>query len=63
MDYEKCDGGLPGRGKIGGVRVIYDWAVNDEELFMLLIYSKSEQDDLTPEQLKIKKKIVKEEYQ
>lgn len=55
--------GLPGRGKSGGARVIYYWAVNDEELFMLLIYSKSEQDDLTPEQLKIIKKIVKEEYQ
>lgn len=55
--------GLPGRGKSGGARVIYYWAVNDEELFMLLIYSKSEQDDLTPEQLKIIKRIVKEEYQ
>jgi len=29
---------------------------------MLLMYAKSEQDDLTPAQLKILKKIVKEEY-
>lgn len=59
----KARWGLPGRGKSGGARVIYYWAVNDEELFMLLIYSKSEQDDLTPEQLKTIKRIVKEEYQ
>lgn len=54
---------LPGRGKSAGARVIYYWAVNDEELFMLLIYAKSEQDDLTPEQLKTIKRIVQEEYQ
>jgi hypothetical protein len=55
--------GLPGRGKSGGARVIYYWAVKDDQLYMLLIYSKSEQDDLTPAQLKVLKKIVKEEYQ
>jgi hypothetical protein len=53
---------LPGRGKSGGVRVIYYWAVTDFELFMLLIYAKSEQDDLTPGQRKVLKRIVKEEY-
>jgi mRNA-degrading endonuclease RelE of RelBE toxin-antitoxin system len=53
---------LPGRGKSGGVRVIYYWAVKEVELFMLLIYAKSEQDDLTPKQRKVLKQIVKEEY-
>ncbi len=51
-----------GRGKRGGVRAIYYWAVAQEQLLMLLLYSKSERDDLTPTQLKTLKKIVKEEY-
>ena len=51
-----------GRGKRGGVRVIYYWAHEQERLLMLLLYSKSERDDLTLVQLKILKKIVEEEY-
>jgi len=31
-------------------------------LLMLLIYAKSEQEDLSPDQLKILKQIVEEEY-
>ena len=54
--------GLPGMGKRGGVRVIYYWAVNEEQLFMLLVYPKSERDDLTPTQLRILRKLVEEEY-
>jgi hypothetical protein len=54
--------GLPGRGKSGGARVIYYWAVKQDHIYMLLMYSKSEQEDLTPDQLKILKRIVKEEY-
>jgi hypothetical protein len=54
--------GLPRKGKSGGARVIYYWAVKEDHIFMLLMYSKSEQEDLTPSQLKILKKIVKEEY-
>lgn len=52
----------PGRGKRGGVRVIYFWAVTQNRLLMLLIYPKSEQDNLTREQLKILRRIVEEEY-
>lgn len=51
-----------GKGKRGGSRVIYYWAVAQEQLLMLLIYRKSEQEDLTRGQLKILKKIVEEEY-
>ena len=54
--------GLPGRGKRGGVRIIYYWIVDEDQLFMLLMYAKSEQDDLTPSQLKVLKRIVKEEF-
>lgn len=51
-----------GKGKRGGTRVIYYWAVAQEQLLMLLIYSKSEREDLTREQLKTLRKIVEEEY-
>ncbi|WP_257282030.1 MULTISPECIES: type II toxin-antitoxin system RelE/ParE family toxin [unclassified Endozoicomonas] len=32
-----------GKGKSGGVRVIYYWKKSDHEIWMLTIYSKSEQ--------------------
>ncbi len=51
-----------GQGKRGGVRVIYYWAVEPDRLLMLLIYPKSEQDDLTPAQLKVLRQIVEDEY-
>ncbi len=53
---------LDNRGKRGGARVIYYWAVNQDTILMLLIYSKLEQDDLKPDQLKILKKLVMEEF-
>lgn len=54
--------GMTGRGKRGGVRVIYYWAVKQERILMLLIYPKNVKDDMTQEQLKILRKIVKEEF-
>ncbi len=51
-----------GRGKRGGSRVIYYWAVSHDQLLMLLIYSKNEREDLTRDQLKILRQIVEEEY-
>ncbi len=51
-----------GRGKRGGVRVIYYWAKERDRLVMLLIYSKSERDDMTPGQLKTLRRIIEEEY-
>lgn len=51
-----------GRGKRGGTRTIYYWAPAGETILMLLIYGKNEQDDLTPEQLRILKRLVEEEF-
>ncbi len=51
-----------GKGKRGGVRVIYYWAAARDQILMLLIYTKSEQDDLSPAQLKTLRKIIEEEY-
>jgi mRNA-degrading endonuclease RelE of RelBE toxin-antitoxin system len=51
-----------GRGKRGGVRVIYYWHVPGDRLLMLLAYAKSEQDDLTPRQRVMLRKIIEAEY-
>ena len=49
---------LAGRGKSGGVRVIYYWVVADDQLRMLYVYPKGKQENLTPVQLAALKKIV-----
>ena len=51
-----------GHGKRGGIRIIYYWFVPDDTLLLLFAYSKREQDDLTPEQLRQLKKVVEGEY-
>ncbi len=53
---------IQGKGKSGGVRVIYYYVMKEEIILMLLIYPKSERDDLTKEQQKILKSLVKEEF-
>jgi mRNA-degrading endonuclease RelE of RelBE toxin-antitoxin system len=51
-----------GKGKRGGLRVIYYWYVSLEIILLLFAYPKNEQDDLTPEQLKQLKKVIEGEY-
>jgi hypothetical protein len=51
---------VKGRGKRGGLRVIYYWMVGAKHMYMLYVYPKSEQEDLTPEQLKTLKRILEE---
>jgi len=51
---------LPGRGKSGGVRVIYYWLRDDGQIFMLLIYPKSKKDDLTDRETALLREFVKE---
>jgi mRNA-degrading endonuclease RelE of RelBE toxin-antitoxin system len=41
-----------GRGKRGGLRVIYYWWVAQDRISLLLVYPKNEQDDLTADQIK-----------
>ncbi len=50
---------LPGGGKRGGARIIYYWAVSDDQIYMLYGYAKNDQADLTKDQLKLLKQIVK----
>ena len=50
-----------GKGKRGGVRIIYYWDRANNVIYLLLIYAKSERDDLTPKQLKMLRQILEEE--
>jgi hypothetical protein len=51
-----------GRGKSGGVRVIYYWFTARGTILLLFMYPKNVQDNLTQDQLKLLKKIIAEEY-
>jgi len=52
-----------GRGKRGGTRLIYYWATNLDQLYMLFAYAKNERDDLTKDQLKTLQKMVVLEFE
>jgi hypothetical protein len=51
-----------GKGKRGGIRVIYYWRVSDSLIYMLFAYSKDEQDDLSARQKKALAALVKQEF-
>lgn len=43
---------IPGRGKRGGVRVIYMWIPEIFIVYLFMVYDKATQDDLRPSDLK-----------
>ena len=47
-----------GRGKRGGIRVIYYWYAEDGLAYMLLAYAKNQQEDLTEKQKRTLKQLV-----
>lgn len=49
---------LEGQGKRGGVRVIYYWVTQDEQIYLLYIYPKNKQENLTADQLSGLRKII-----
>ena len=51
-----------GRGKRGGLRVIYFWDEASETFYMLYVYPKNEQEDLTTLQLRVLNRLVREEF-
>ena len=51
-----------GRGKRGGVRVIYYWYGEGELLYMVYAYAKADQGDLTPSQIRQLARLVREEF-
>jgi len=54
----KARWGRPGQGKRGGVRTIYYFASAVGTLYLLDIYAKNRQSDLTPDDKKELKRIV-----
>jgi hypothetical protein len=54
--------GVAGRGKRGGARVIYYWVTAKSQIYMLLAYPKNVQENLTEEQLRVMRALVKQEF-
>ncbi|MCU1233298.1 MAG: hypothetical protein JWP63_1265 [Candidatus Solibacter sp.] len=54
--------GVGSRGKSGGARVIYYWAVRKDVILLLYAYPKNVAVDLTPKQVSQLAKVVKEEF-
>lgn len=52
-----------GKGKRGGLRVIYYYWTGGPELWLFTLYSKDEMSDLTPDQRAALKELVKGELQ
>lgn len=51
---------VKGKGKRGGLRLIYYWDVPADSFYMLAIYKKSQKEDLTQQQLRILYRLVEE---
>ena len=67
-DIIKGSGGLrkirvaaKGKGKRGGVRVIYYWITAREQIYLLLAYSKNYKDNLSAEELALLRALMKKE--
>ena len=50
-----------GKGKSGGVRVIYYWITAQAQIYMLLVYPKSKKDSLTTGELTVLYALVRKE--
>ena len=50
---------LPNKGKSSGARIIYVYVVQDEQIHLLLCYTKSKQETLTEIQKQQLKKLIK----
>ena len=54
--------GSQGKGKRGGMRLIYFWDKRTETYYMLFLYRKNEQGDLTKAQVQVLGRLVREEF-
>lgn len=52
-----------GKGKRGGLRVIYYWWLDGSQFWLFTLYDKDQADDLTSEQRKAVKKLLDAERQ
>ena len=51
---------IRGKGKRGGFRYLYYYIKRDGQIFLMMVFNKNEQDNLTAEQKKTLKKLIKE---
>ena len=51
---------ISGQGKSGGVRVIYYWLKDRDQIYMLVAYPKSKKDNLSDRETAILREFVKE---
>jgi len=51
-----------GMGKRSGLRAIYFWEAMSETCYMLMVYRKNDQENLTPKQLATLRRLIKEEF-
>ncbi|MEI6078209.1 MAG: type II toxin-antitoxin system RelE/ParE family toxin [Verrucomicrobiota bacterium] len=49
-----------GRGKRGGLRVIYYWQTADHQIWLLVAYPKNDKEDLSRDEMKQLKRLVEE---
>jgi hypothetical protein len=52
---------LRGKGKRGGLRVIYYWDPGEDVIYLLYLYPKNQQANLRPDQLKLLKRTIEED--
>ena len=52
--------GRPGGGKRGGIRTIYFWRKEHDQILMLVAYPKSRKDNLTVKEASVLRDLVKE---
>ena len=50
-----------GGGKRGGLRVIYYWDQDAQQVYLLFVFSKTAQEDLSNAQLRVLRQLVREE--
>jgi mRNA-degrading endonuclease RelE of RelBE toxin-antitoxin system len=52
-----------GKGKRGGLRVIYYWFLGVDQFWLFTVYDKDQADDLTPAQRKLLKQLLRVELE
>ena len=52
-----------GMGKRSGLRVIYFWDAMSETCYMLMVYRKNDQENLTSKQVATLRRLIKEEFE
>ncbi len=52
--------GIRDRGKSGGLRLIYYWKKEFQQIYLLVIYSKSKKDNLSSAETALLRKLVRE---